>query len=113
MILKTVHVKNYKCVRDSTEFRIDDKITYLVGKNESGKTTLLQAIAKIHPVDGIFDVLEYPRRQMVQYQERQGQGPDQAVLTTWDLSRDDIAALEGIAGPAARQITTVGIAKGL
>ncbi|MCH7712754.1 MAG: AAA family ATPase [Chloroflexi bacterium] len=115
MILKTVHVKNYKCVRDSNEFRIDDKITYLVGKNESGKTTLLQAIAKINPVDpddGIFDVLEYPRRHLVQYQERQGQESDQAVSTTWELTQEDIADLERIAGPPARQITTVGIAKG-
>lgn len=115
MILKTVHVKNFKCVRDSNEFRIDDKVTYLVGKNESGKTTLLQAIAKINPVDpddGVFDVLEYPRRQLVQYQERQGVDPDRAVLTTWELSQEDIGELERIAGPAARQITTVGISKG-
>ena len=115
MILKTVHVKNFKCVRDSNEFRIDDKITYLVGKNESGKTTLLQAIAKINPVDpddAEFDVLEYPRRQMVQFQERQGRDQDDAVLTTWELSGEDIEELARIAGPSARQITKVGISRG-
>ena len=41
MRLRTVRVKNFKCVQDSTEFKIDDQVTYLVGKNESGKTTLL------------------------------------------------------------------------
>ena len=70
MRLRTVRVKNFKCVQDSTEFKIDDQVTYLVGKNESGKTTLLQAIAKINPVDqgdADFDILEYPRRHLVEY----------------------------------------------
>ncbi|PKB83744.1 MAG: hypothetical protein BZY88_01510 [SAR202 cluster bacterium Io17-Chloro-G9] len=115
MPLRTVQVKNYKCVQDSNEFKIDDKITYLVSKNESGKTTLLQAIAKINPVDpgdADFDLLEYPRHHLVEYQERAAEQPDEALVTSWGLSPEDIADLEGIIGPSARQITSVRISKG-
>ena len=68
MILHSVRVQNFKCVNDSTIFKVDEKVTYLVGKNESGKTTLLQAISKLNPVEpatGEFTILEYPRSRMV------------------------------------------------
>jgi predicted ATP-dependent endonuclease of OLD family len=73
MILHSVRVHNFKCVNDSTIFKVDEKVTYLVGKNESGKTTLLQAISKLNPVapaTGEFTILEYPRSRMVAYQQR-------------------------------------------
>ena len=50
MKLTKVRVKNYKCIHDSTEFDIDD-ITCLVGKNESGKTAVLEALRKFNPFD--------------------------------------------------------------
>ena len=115
MRLRTVRVKNFKCVQDSNEFNIDDKVTCLVGKNESGKTTLLQAIAKVNPVDpddADFDLLEYPRRQLVEYQERSGEEAAEALITCWDVSEDDTADLERLIGPSARQITSVRISKG-
>ena len=115
MILHTVRVQNFKCVNDSTKFKVDEKVTYLVGKNESGKTTLLQAIAKLNPVDpatGDFAILEYPRSRMVAYQQRAETQPDEVLTTTWSLSQEDIADLEEILGPAARNINSVEISKG-
>ena len=50
MKLTKVRIKNYKCIHDSTEFDIDD-ITCLVGKNESGKTAVLEALNKFNPFD--------------------------------------------------------------
>ena len=50
MKLTKVRIKNYKCIHDSTEFDIDD-ITCLVGKNESGKTAILEALHKFNPFD--------------------------------------------------------------
>ena len=65
MKLKSVQVKNFKSVEDSTPFEICP-VTCLVGKNEAGKTSLLEALYKLNPdVEelGEFDVLlEYPRR---------------------------------------------------
>lgn len=42
--LKQYHVRNFKCVLDSGEIDVDDHITCFVGKNESGKTALLEAL---------------------------------------------------------------------
>jgi len=115
MILETVQVKNFKCINDSNVFTLDEKITSLVGKNESGKTAILQAISKLNPVDAHsadFDLLEYPRRHMMEYEQRAETEPADAVFTTWSLSSEDIEDLETVVGPAARQIGTVGIQKG-
>ena len=115
MILHTVRVQNFKCVNDSTSFKVDEKVTYLVGKNESGKTTLLQGISKLNPVDPAtadFVILEYPRSRMVAYQQRAETQPDPVLTTTWSLSQEDIADLEEILGPAAREIKGVEISKG-
>ena len=115
MILKTVQVKNFRCINDSTVFSVDEKVTCLVGKNESGKTALMQAISKLNsgdPSTADFDLLEYPRRYMMEYQQRAETEPAEALSTTCELSSEDTAALESVIGPAARQIQTVGIEKG-
>ena len=49
MKLRKVCVKNFKCVEDSMPFKVGP-ITCLVGKNESGKTALLQALYRLNPV---------------------------------------------------------------
>ena len=115
MILKTVRVKNFKCIIDTNEFGVDDRVTCLVGKNESGKTAILQALSKLNPVDpdaGDFGLFEYPRRHMMEYQQQTETEPAEALSTVWELSPEDVADLETVVGPAARQIKTVGIDKG-
>ena len=70
MELKTVQIKDFRSIRDSGEIEIGD-ITCLVGKNESGKTALLQALYKLNPIvpeHGKFDVTdEYPRADVEEY----------------------------------------------
>ena len=115
MILKTVQIKNFKSINDSTEFTVDERVTCLVGKNESGKTAILRSIAKLNSTDASaanFDILEYPRRYMIEYQQRAETEPAEALTTTWALGPDDVADLESVIGPAARQIQTVKIQKG-
>ena len=115
MILNTVRVQNFKCVNDSTTFKVDEKVTYLVGKNESGKTTLLQAISKLNsgdPATDDFTILDYPRNRMVAYQQRAESRADEVLTTTWSLSQEDIGYLEEILGPVAREINSVEISKG-
>ena len=115
MILKTVQVKNFRCINDSTVFTVDDRVTCLVGKNESGKTAILQAICKLNsedPSTADFGLLEYPRRHMMEYQQRAETEPADALSTTWELSSQDVADLESVIGPAAREIQTIDIDKG-
>lgn len=44
--LKNVTIHKYKCIENDNSFEVDDKVTVLVGMNESGKTSILEALAK-------------------------------------------------------------------
>ena len=46
ILLTAVEIHKYKCIEKHQRFDVDDRITVLVGKNESGKTAVLQAVAK-------------------------------------------------------------------
>jgi len=115
MILKTAHVTKYKCVKDSTEFSIDKDVTCLVGKNEAGKTTILEALSKLKPVreeDGKFDVTrDYTRHEVNNYQAIHELSPATAITTTWELDEEDHKALDAAVGPAGRKIATIRITK--
>jgi AAA15 family ATPase/GTPase len=50
MKIKSVHITNFKSIRDSNQFDVAD-VTCLVGKNESGKTALLQALYRLNGFD--------------------------------------------------------------
>lgn len=112
MKLVSVQVQNYKCVEDSGEFSVND-LTCLAGKNESGKTALLEALRRLNPVEGRAEsnynpLFEYPRRQYIPQQE-----VDDPVLTTrWELSADDISAVEKNLGQDALAESTVSIQRG-
>src|SRR5438132_14296106 len=92
MILRSVRVQNFKCIDDSQEFSVD-ALTCLVGKNESGKSAILEALYKLNPVvDGVADFLdlEYPRRRWSEYKERQASRPDNVLTTVWDLTEAEV-----------------------
>jgi predicted ATP-dependent endonuclease of OLD family len=46
MNLKNVIIHNYKSIETEQNFNVEDDITVLVGMNESGKTSILEALAK-------------------------------------------------------------------
>jgi len=49
MKLKTVRVRMFRNFLDSTEVKIEEKVTCLVGKNESGKSAFLNALWRLNP----------------------------------------------------------------
>lgn len=49
MKLKTVQVRMFRSILDSTEVEIQPDVTCLVGKNESGKTAFLNALLRLKP----------------------------------------------------------------
>src|SRR5437879_5319201 len=49
MKLKSVRVRMFRNILDSTEVAIQPNVTCLVGKNESGKTAFLQALWRLNP----------------------------------------------------------------
>ena len=48
MKLLKFRIKNYKSIEDSGDCYFSDKMTILAGKNESGKTTILEALEDFH-----------------------------------------------------------------
>jgi hypothetical protein len=115
MKLKSVQVKNFKCIEDSTRFDICP-VTCLVGQNEAGKTSLLEALHKLNPDVaelGEFDVLlEYPRRRRKEYELRADNEPDDALITEWEIEDKDVEALAKIFGADALKSRMVEVRKG-
>jgi predicted ATP-binding protein involved in virulence len=115
MILNSIRVEKFKCIEDSGEFSINP-VTCLVGKNESGKTALLQALYKLNPdipEEGKFDpLLEYPRRKWSEYKERHETNPDNVLTTVWELDEADIEALAQELGTETLKNTAITVTKG-
>ncbi|NUS45278.1 MAG: AAA family ATPase [Mycobacteriaceae bacterium] len=104
MRLLSAHITKFKSVNDSTAFPVTDDVTALVGKNESGKTAVLEALYRVnplpsgHPVD--FDELDdYPRRSLARDKTNI---PDvEPIRVTFQLEPSDIEAVEKQFGPEA------------
>src|SRR6266540_5266110 len=66
MHLTSAIVKRFKSIDDSEVVRFEPDVTCLVGRNESGKTAFLEALARLNPLADdplAFDELrDYPRR---------------------------------------------------
>src|SRR5437870_536931 len=92
MKLVTVQVKNFRCIEDTTPFSLG-QVTCLVGKNESGKTAILQALARLNPFDAnrqSYDKLrDYPRRYLAEYAARHPDGEAEILVTQWALELED------------------------
>ena len=65
MRLTQVRVQNYRCIRDTGWFEVEQTKTILVGPNEAGKTAVLEALQQINPpvrVRGLVPLRDYPRK---------------------------------------------------
>lgn len=115
MILKSVRVENFRCIEDSIEFSIEP-VTCLVGKNEAGKTALLQALYKLKPdIQGEGDFIPlyaYPRRKYSEYKERHESDPDNVLTTVWELEKKEIDAVAQTLGNKALRDKLVRVTRG-
>lgn len=59
MLLINFHIKNYKSIAD-IDCDINDTLTIFAGKNESGKTNIINALEKLNSQTVKFDESEYP-----------------------------------------------------
>ena len=90
-------VQNYRSVEDSGEFEIGD-LTCLVGKNEAGKTALLNALRGLNPSPNqepfkFDETNDYPRRFAVRFDERHPNGQAEVIRSWWKLEKDDKEAV--------------------
>ncbi len=91
MKLTKATVHKYKCIDNDQSFAIEDGITVLVGMNESGKTSVLEALAKSNYFqdDAAFKfnlTHDYPRREKKRL-DKSGTIPV-AVTCTFEIGDD-------------------------
>ena len=96
--LSNVEIHNYRCIEGNQSFEVEPDVTVLVGMNESGKTTILEAIAKCNYFDQSdpqfqFDALyDYPRARYNKY--KKGSEDSRAVTLSYRISDELISRIE-------------------
>ncbi|HNQ22306.1 MAG TPA: AAA family ATPase [Phycisphaerae bacterium] len=115
MKLISVTVTKFRNILDSTDVHIQDDVTCLVGKNESGKTAFLHALYRLNPARPIasFSVPEqYPA--WLEKQDRL-RGEDLEKVTpiraVFEIEKDDRAAIDERFGKGALTSATVTLAR--
>lgn len=101
MKLTGVTVHKYKSYDQQQSFPIDDDITIIVGKNESGKTAILEAIAKTNYFSDDSDFKfnpthDYPRKEKKKYDKSGEIG--KAISCTYLLEQEEISEIEKYLG---------------
>ena len=110
MKLMAFQVRDFRSVSDSTPIRVEEKQTVLVGRNESGKSSLLRALQSLRPPSGSLEkwglARDFPRgRKRSEFRE------DLVMLETeWHL--DDVERAElGRIYPRARGVEPVRVSR--
>ena len=113
MKLVRAKVTNFRSVEDSNEFTIGG-LTCLVGKNESGKTAILEALCGLNPYHGFnYDkTRDFPRRHLSKFDKRHPNGESPVVETWWELSDEDMSVIEEKFGEEAISSPQVSISAG-
>ena len=117
MKLTLVHVCEYKSIQDSNHFDVGD-VTCLVGKNEAGKTALLEALSRLNPLvpTKTFEVTEdYPRAQVEEYQqeiEQKKRKPAKVVRATFTLTEEEMQGAKEEFGDSVFKSPNVDLSRG-
>ena len=87
-----MRVQNYRSIRDTSEFEIENIKTIFVGPNEAGKTAILQALQRINPPEGVkpFNpIRDYPRALYNDIATKKIDVTNIPVATAWFSLDDD------------------------
>lgn len=103
MKLKSVTIQKFRNFVDAQTIEIEEDVTCLVGKNESGKTTILKALHRLNPANGDSKkfnlVTEYPRWRLAR-DRRENPEVDKSVpvSATFAMDQADLDAVAAVAG---------------
>ena len=103
MKLDAVTIQLYRNFVDPQRIAVEFDVTCLVGKNESGKTTVLKALHRLKPANGEdtkFDLtVEYPRWRLARDRKKNADLDKTApIAAEFTLDEADQAALEEVYG---------------
>ena len=106
MKLKEYRIREFRSVWDSGPIKVDEQTTCFVGKNEAGKTTILDALYRTNPIrakDAVFnETYDYPKREVEDYRfaVENGERDEAAVVEClYMLDADDLSAVADVFGP--------------
>lgn len=96
MKLVSFRVQKFRNIIDSTEVIVQDDVTSLVGKNESGKTAALHALYRLNPAYGetFHDSEHYPRWLLTADRKAGVVSRVDTITGTFELDADDVVAVE-------------------
>lgn len=106
-------IRRYRSIEETMGFQVDPRVTCLVGKNESGKTAVLQALFKSNPIDTsarFVEVLDYPSR--LTRERSKTTGPIEVTALTYQFSPDNISNVDALFGEGALPSKSVVITTG-
>ena len=109
MKITSFRVTNFRNAVDTGKIEVEPSVTCLVGKNEAGKSGLLEALFLFNPAyESPFDVHDqYPRWRMAQ-DRRDGNLEEHTPITvTLRLDEDDHSAIRNVVGKGVWNPTEV------
>ncbi|MFI5825530.1 AAA family ATPase [Streptomyces rishiriensis] len=106
-------VQRYKNVLDSTEVSVEGDVTALVGMNESGKSTMLDALYRLNPVygDKFVELDDYPRWRRSRDSRSENLQEVTPIEATFNLDSEDISALAAKLGEGVVSSDTVRVGR--
>lgn len=106
MLLKSFHVRMFRNIVDSIEIKVS-KNTCLVGKNEAGKSSLIEALDRLNPAKKAeFDVLEDYPRWLLKKHQMEGKIDDAVpIRASYELEDEEIEQLEARFGKCVKTWT--------
>lgn len=99
MLVLSVEIDKFRNFTNQQVMAVDPAVTCLIGKNESGKTTILKALHRLNPANNPDDfnvTTDYPRRHLSR--DRRSKDLDEVapVKATFSLEETDLDELEGV-----------------
>jgi energy-coupling factor transporter ATP-binding protein EcfA2 len=118
MKLRRVHVREFRSIWNSDPFAVNE-VACLVGKNEAGKTAILEALYRLNPIienDSEFTVTyDYPKSEVENYQqdiESKRRTHAIVVSATFSLESPELEDVLAEYGPGALAKAEIVVEKG-
>lgn len=98
MILKSIEIGYFRNFTDRQTMSVEEDVTCLIGKNESGKTTILKALHRLNPAnnpDSFNETKDYPRPRLSRDRRQAGGslGEVEPVKAWFALEDEDLKVM--------------------